>query len=79
MTRVVDLESERVLKVVARLLVQTGHDRGPFGDLHNVESFRRRQTSRNPAQFDRRRHAVMLRAQIELLDRALDRLAGTKP
>src|SRR5439155_21114762 len=44
---VVDLERERMLKVVAGLLVQTLHHHGPVADVDNVEVWRARHTCGN--------------------------------
>jgi len=68
---VVDLEPERVLQVVARLLRrQPGHDRGPFGDVDDLQAAGFRQHAGHLVQLIGSRHVVGGLAAVELAARA---------
>ena len=64
---IVDLEAERVLQVVARLLrVQPGHHSRPSANLDDLHAACLRQRLGGLPELVRRRHTVRARAQLTL-------------
>jgi hypothetical protein len=68
---VVHLEAERMLQVIARLLVaQPGHDGGPVADVYYLYALGFWQRAGNLVNLVRRGHPVRAVAQASLANRA---------